>query len=188
VTFLFRHVRDEVMTATQREQQPFVYGSLSKDAIYLKEPDGDAAVVSAPAPTPAAPRPAAPQVASLPPPAPPRAINPFDGTWATTQNCPDVGKTKGYNWSYKVVVKDGKLEGGYGAKTGGRLALSGDIKPDGSAYLEADGTVGSTAYAVNGAKSGTAVKYYVDAKFAGHRGTGSRMTTRKCDFTFVKLD
>ena len=35
VTFLFRQVRDDVMAATQREQQPFVYGSLSKQAIYL---------------------------------------------------------------------------------------------------------------------------------------------------------
>jgi uncharacterized caspase-like protein len=36
ISFLFRNVRDEVMTATKREQQPFVYGSLSKEAIYLK--------------------------------------------------------------------------------------------------------------------------------------------------------
>ncbi|SDN62838.1 caspase family protein [Afipia sp. GAS231] len=38
ISFLFRNVRDEVMTATKREQQPFVYGSLSKEAIYLKAP------------------------------------------------------------------------------------------------------------------------------------------------------
>jgi uncharacterized protein len=36
INFLFRDVRDEVMAATKREQQPFVYGSLSKKAIYLK--------------------------------------------------------------------------------------------------------------------------------------------------------
>ncbi|MEO8317388.1 MAG: caspase family protein [Bradyrhizobium sp.] len=36
ITFMFRAVRDEVMTETRREQQPFVYGSLSKEAIYLK--------------------------------------------------------------------------------------------------------------------------------------------------------
>jgi hypothetical protein len=38
ISFLFRNVRDEVMIATKREQQPFVYGSLSKEAIYLKPP------------------------------------------------------------------------------------------------------------------------------------------------------
>lgn len=38
VSLLFRKVRDEVMTKTNREQQPFVYGSLSRDMIYLKPP------------------------------------------------------------------------------------------------------------------------------------------------------
>ena len=36
INFLFRNVRDDVIMATRREQQPFVYGSLSRDAIYLK--------------------------------------------------------------------------------------------------------------------------------------------------------
>ncbi|WP_164937593.1 caspase family protein [Bradyrhizobium guangxiense] len=35
VTFMFRNVRDDVMEATGNEQQPFVYGSLSRKAIYL---------------------------------------------------------------------------------------------------------------------------------------------------------
>ena len=55
ISFLFRNVRDEVMTATKREQQPFVYGSLSKEAIYLKPADPPAAVI--------------PSVASIPSPA-----------------------------------------------------------------------------------------------------------------------
>src|SRR5262249_26221417 len=57
ISFLFRRVRDDVMAATKREQQPFVYGSLSKEEIYLKAPVASvpAPVVSAPAPAPAAP-------------------------------------------------------------------------------------------------------------------------------------
>jgi TPR repeat protein len=39
VSFVFRKVRDDVMTATGRRQQPFVYGSLSSKAIYLRAPD-----------------------------------------------------------------------------------------------------------------------------------------------------
>jgi hypothetical protein len=35
VTFMFRNVRDDVMEATRNVQQPFVYGSLSRQAIYL---------------------------------------------------------------------------------------------------------------------------------------------------------
>jgi hypothetical protein len=38
ISFLFRRVRDDVMSATKREQQPFVYGSLSKEEIYLRAP------------------------------------------------------------------------------------------------------------------------------------------------------
>jgi hypothetical protein len=38
VTFVFRNVRDDVMEATRNEQQPFVYGSLSRQAIYLAAP------------------------------------------------------------------------------------------------------------------------------------------------------
>jgi uncharacterized caspase-like protein len=48
IAFLFRRVRDDVMTATHRQQQPFVYGSLSKEEIYLKP-----ALTPAPAPAPA---------------------------------------------------------------------------------------------------------------------------------------
>jgi len=178
VTFPFRHVRDEVMAATQREQQPFVYGSLSKDAIYLKQPDG-----SAPAPAPAAP-----QIAALPPATRSRSVNPFDGTWATTQKCPDVGKTKGYNFNYKVVIKDGMLEGKHLSGAGGTLSMQGKINPDGTAYLNAEGTTGSPRYAIGNLKPGSPVRYYVDAKFSGNRGTGSRVSARKCDFTFVRLD
>ncbi|MGY8637022.1 caspase family protein [Bradyrhizobium sp. 14AA] len=56
VTFMFRNVRDEVMEATGNEQQPFVYGSLSRKAIYLAGgPPGTAevaAVVSPPSRVP----------------------------------------------------------------------------------------------------------------------------------------
>jgi hypothetical protein len=46
ISFLFRNVRDEVMSATNREQQPFVYGSLSKEAIYLKPPASPTSVIA----------------------------------------------------------------------------------------------------------------------------------------------
>ncbi|WP_165405971.1 caspase family protein [Bradyrhizobium genosp. SA-3] len=55
ISFLFRRVRDDVMAATKREQQPFVYGSLSKEEIYLNAPVASAQVPAASALTPAAP-------------------------------------------------------------------------------------------------------------------------------------
>ncbi|GLR89510.1 caspase family protein [Bradyrhizobium iriomotense] len=62
ITFMFRNVRDDVMEATRNEQQPFVYGSLSRRAIYLagapsaaeqevtKQANASPAVAAAPAP------------------------------------------------------------------------------------------------------------------------------------------
>jgi uncharacterized caspase-like protein len=41
ISFLFRNVRDEVMTATKREQQPFVYGSFAANFIRENCPDRD---------------------------------------------------------------------------------------------------------------------------------------------------
>ena len=38
VNFLFRRVRDDVLAATQREQEPFVYGSLSHEELFLSVP------------------------------------------------------------------------------------------------------------------------------------------------------
>jgi uncharacterized caspase-like protein len=53
VTFLFRIVRDEVMAATRGEQQPYVYGSLSRDSIYLRPPSSDQVLAAIPPIAPA---------------------------------------------------------------------------------------------------------------------------------------
>src|SRR5579871_5275260 len=36
INYLFRNVHDEVLNATQRQQEPYIYGTLSKEPIYLK--------------------------------------------------------------------------------------------------------------------------------------------------------
>jgi hypothetical protein len=38
INYLFRNVHDEVYSATQQRQEPYVYGTLSRDPIYLKAP------------------------------------------------------------------------------------------------------------------------------------------------------
>jgi Caspase domain len=54
VDFLFRNVRDDVMAATNNQQQPFVYGSLSSDEIYFKPPSTGVAAAEAMPPPDAA--------------------------------------------------------------------------------------------------------------------------------------
>jgi uncharacterized protein len=48
INFLFRNVREDVRAATNDEQRPVVYGSLSKRATYLAAPTGSGAPVPAP--------------------------------------------------------------------------------------------------------------------------------------------
>ena len=47
INYLFRHVHDEVLNETQRRQEPYVYGTLSKEPIYLKAPESAAPVSEA---------------------------------------------------------------------------------------------------------------------------------------------
>jgi uncharacterized caspase-like protein len=65
VSFVFRKVRDDVLAATNRRQQPFVYGSLSSKAIYLRAPDPAAQAGAAKSAPPAA-QPAPQSVAAAP--------------------------------------------------------------------------------------------------------------------------
>jgi uncharacterized caspase-like protein len=43
INFLFRKVRDEVRKKTDRRQEPFLYGSLSSEPLYFKEPKAEVA-------------------------------------------------------------------------------------------------------------------------------------------------
>jgi hypothetical protein len=52
IRFLLASVRDEVLAATNRQQQPFVYGSLSKQSIYLKPPRQPDVAAAPPQPSP----------------------------------------------------------------------------------------------------------------------------------------
>lgn len=95
---MFRNVRDDVMEATRNEQQPFVYGSLSRRAIYLagdppsadqastKQANASPAVAGAPSTTAPAP--------------PPSAIDPaLVGTWEIT-----VPNDRGLSrWTWRIM-------------------------------------------------------------------------------------
>jgi hypothetical protein len=48
INFLFRDVRDDVIASTHGEQEPFVYGSLSKEAIYFIAPPAATPASTAP--------------------------------------------------------------------------------------------------------------------------------------------
>jgi len=97
----------------------------------------------------------------------------FDGTWRGVITCAphaEDGGARGYTYGFPVRVKDGVLHAQRKAEDApGSLRIDGPIQPDGSAELIAKGLTGHPDNAVEGSK-----------------GVGTRLDSRKCDFTFTR--
>jgi hypothetical protein len=111
----------------------------------------------------------------------------FDGTWNVTIQCPPHASAAGYNMRFQAEVKDGTLDGQYRvAGAPNSVTLKGRIQPDGTAIIDAHGTVGDPRNAVNRPARGSTYSYRVDARFDETRGSGERRETRPCTLTFVR--
>ncbi|MET3900954.1 hypothetical protein ABIB57_004922 [Devosia sp. UYZn731] len=87
INFLFRKVRDSVLTATLNRQEPFVYGSLPGEYIYLVPPT-DAAVAAGPT---------VPADLGQPVPAPSAQE---DFAWSLVQNSEDQAQLQQFIYAY----------------------------------------------------------------------------------------
>ncbi|MBB3260798.1 hypothetical protein F4827_005573 [Paraburkholderia bannensis] len=117
-----------------------------------------------------------------------RATGKFDGTWSVTLTCqtgPDGAYS--YTFHFPATVVDGVLHGERGNKgRGGWFTLDGKIEPDGGSTLIGQGLTSAPGYTVGHMDPLTPYEYNVSAHFDAASGTGSRTTTRQCDFVFVK--
>jgi hypothetical protein len=117
-----------------------------------------------------------------------RAAGKFDGTWSVTLTCqtgPDGAYS--YTFHFPATVVDGVLHGERGNKgRGGWFTLDGKIEPDGGSTLIGQGLTSAPGYTVGHMDPLTPYEYNVSAHFDAASGTGSRTTTRQCDFVFVK--
>jgi hypothetical protein len=112
----------------------------------------------------------------------------FDGTWSVLQICNAAKEGgRGYMWRYDATVKHGRLVGQYRSK-GQRpsLTLAGQVNPDGSASLIAEGLSASEADSEFESPQGR-FSFRVNARFEATMGTGSRVGVRSCRFIFSKL-
>ena len=84
-------------------------------------------------------------------------------------------------------MKDGFLRGIHGTEgIPDSRRIEGQIRPDGSATLDAKGLTGDPKYSVKRTQKGSPYAYHVAAHFEGSRGTGSRIELRPCDLRFEK--
>jgi hypothetical protein len=117
-----------------------------------------------------------------------RDLTRFDGAWNVTVQCPAHGSASGYTRRLLAQVKDGALAAQLGdVGQPNSLTLSGKIRPDGKASIDARGMVGDPRNTANRLSQGTAYAYRVDAVFEDARGVGNRTDdVRPCSLTFVK--
>ena len=112
----------------------------------------------------------------------------FDGTWSVLEVCDSTQEgARGYTWRYDASVKDGHLLGHY--RNPGQspsLTLEGQINPDGTATLTAQGISADSDHNIKFAPPMTPISFRVAAKFEAAAGTGSRLGVRSCKFTFTK--
>lgn len=119
-----------------------------------------------------------------------RAVaQPFEGEWAVQQICETTQEgARGYTWRYPATVKDGYFAGQYRLEgQSPSMSLKGLIKADGTASLVARGISGSSDHNVKFAPAATPIAYEVVARFTGTSGTGERVGSRVCKFTFSKV-
>lgn len=113
----------------------------------------------------------------------------FDGNWNATISCSAQGDTKLYRMDFPANVRGGQLSGEHGtAGQGGWVQISGQIKPNGSAYVLVNGLAGGNVnQAVGRVATGTPYKWHADTHFDGTVGQGLRTdNVRPCMIRFVR--
>lgn len=115
----------------------------------------------------------------------------FDGRWAITLICEDVGEggkvAKGYTFNFFSDVKEGRLTGQKGEPgTPGSLTLVGVIKADGAAEINANGLTSNPDYAVGHARPSSPYSYRMRGTFTPTNGKATRIELRPCEATFFK--
>jgi hypothetical protein len=112
----------------------------------------------------------------------------FDGAWSVLEVCDSTKEgARGYTWRYDATVKDGHLVGQYRTKgQSPSLTLEGQIKPDGTASLVAEGISADSDHNIGFAPPQTRISFRVTAKFESTTGVGNRLGVRTCKFTFSK--
>jgi TolB-like protein len=115
----------------------------------------------------------------------------FDGRWAVSIICDDTrdkqGLVKGWTASFFVDVKNGKLTGKKGQiGQPAFLTLVGDIAPDGTVQISANGLTSNPAQTIGHVQPSTPYAFRMRGKFTKTSGNATRIEHRPCQATFIK--
>lgn len=119
------------------------------------------------------------------------AVNPFDGRWAVVLICPDTtdrsGLVKGYEYTFTVAIREGAIQGEYGAPGhSASVSYSGRVSDDGTLEITAIGNTGQSEYSVGKVVRGTRYGYTMIGKLTGSEGEATRRELRPCTAKFAR--
>jgi len=120
------------------------------------------------------------------------APNPFEGRWSVVLVCPDTsdktGLVKGYEYAFTVSIREGVVQGEYGASgKPSSLVFSGKVSDQGALEITATGNTGQSDYAVGKVAQGTRYSYTMHGKLDGAGGQATRRELRPCTARLTKL-
>ena len=120
------------------------------------------------------------------------ASHAYDGIWLVTLDCADTqdrrGMVKGYVYTFRVAIVDGKLNGQYGEQSApASVVYSGEVSGDGTLEVRAVGNTGDASYSVGTVARGTRYGYTLVGKLGLSGGEAVRRETRPCKATFSRL-
>ena len=116
---------------------------------------------------------------------------PFDGRWSVVLVCPDTtdksGLVKGYEYTFAVSIREGAVQGEYGAPGHpASVVYTGQVSDDGTLEITAAGNTGRSEYSVGKVAQGTHYGYTMQGKLVGSGGRATRIELRPCTATFAR--
>ncbi len=95
---------------------------------------------------------------------------------------------KGYEYNFTVTIRDGGLQGEYGAPGHpASVVYTGQVSEDGGLQINATGNTGRSDYSVGKVAQGTQYNYTMQGKLEQSRGQATRNELRPCTANFSKL-
>ena len=115
----------------------------------------------------------------------------FDGRWSVALVCLDTtdksGLVKGYEYNFAVTIREGAIEGAYGAPGHpASVFYAGQVSDDGTLEITATGNTGKSEYAVGKVAQGTRYGYTMQGRLVGSGGQATRRELRPCTATFAR--
>jgi hypothetical protein len=123
-------------------------------------------------------------------PAPPELSTSHDGRWSVHLHCPDVrsqkGVVSGYTYDFVVQIRGGRLDGEGRSAPPAFIRFTGQVFPDGTLEIDANGVSGNPETTFGKIARGTPYRYTMKGTLGSDRGKADRVELRPSTVEFFR--